>query len=107
MWAFGISRCVRHNGANVTDDSVAAVARACPKLTSINLAGTSLTLNGVAMDENAIANYYSNLDSSPFFQEPALRDLARSKGDSFAFTMDCSFTYAPPEIAAASQSAGS
>ena len=38
MWAFGISRCVRHNGANVTNDSVAAVARACPKLTSINLA---------------------------------------------------------------------
>jgi type IV pilus assembly protein PilN len=86
------------------------LSRALPDLvwvTRINLKGTALELRGVAMDENAIANYYSNLDSSPFFKEPSLKDLARSKGDTFAFTMDCSFTYAPPEIAAASQSAGS
>jgi len=86
------------------------VSRAMPDLVwleRLTLKGTGLQLRGVAMDENAIANYYSNLESSPFFKEPALKDLARSKGDTFSFTMDCNFTYAPPEIAAASQSTGS
>jgi type IV pilus assembly protein PilN len=86
------------------------VSRAMPDLiwlTRMNLKGTNLELRGVAMDENAIANYYSNLESSPFFQEPSLKDLARARGDTFSFTMDCNFTYAPPEIAAAKQSAGS
>ena len=96
----------QHGPVRIMDE----VSRALPDLvwlTQLSLAGNAITLTGQAMDENAVANYYSNLDSSPFFQEPALRDLARSKGDSFAFTMDCSFTYAPPEIAAANQSAGS
>jgi len=87
------------------------VSRAMPDLiwlTRMDLKGTSLDLRGVAMDENAVANYISNIGSSPFFGEPTLRDLARSKGDTFSFTLRCPFTYAPPEIAAAaSRGAGS
>jgi type IV pilus assembly protein PilN len=86
------------------------VSRALPDLVwleRIVLKGTNLELRGVAMDENAIANYYSNLESSPFFKEPSLKDMARSKGDTFSFTMNCNFTYTPPEIAAANQGAGS
>lgn len=80
------------------------VSRALPELvwlTKLTLKGTSIELNGVAMDENAVANYISNLDASPFFQEPVLKNLARSRADTFAFTLNCVFTYAPPEIEAA------
>lgn len=85
------------------------VSRSLPDLvwlTSLNLKGTRLELRGVAMDENAVANYISNIDGSPFFQEPSLKDMARSKGDSFSFTLNCNFTYAPPEIKTAANKGG-
>jgi type IV pilus assembly protein PilN len=85
------------------------VSRALPDLvwlTQMDLKGTTLQLRGVAMDENAVANYISNIDGSPFFQEPTLKDMARSSADSFSFTMHCAFTYAPPEITAASRAGG-
>ena len=81
------------------------VSRALPELVwleRVNLQGTALTLTGRAMDENNVANYISNLDASPFFQEPVLTDLARADQDTFRFTLTCAFTYAPPEIAATS-----
>jgi type IV pilus assembly protein PilN len=80
------------------------VSRALPELvwlTKLTLKGTSIELTGLAMDENAVANYISNLDASPFFQEPILKNLARSRSDTFGFTLNCVFTYAPPEIEAA------
>ena len=83
------------------------VSRALPELvwlTKLGLKGTSLTLTGIAMDENPVANYYSNLDASPFFEEPTLKNLTRSKGDTFNFTLNCVFTYAPPEIETAESS---
>jgi len=86
------------------------VSRAMPDLvwlTKMDLSGTNLVITGMAMDENAVANYIANIDGSPFFQEPTLKDMTRSKGDSFRFTMNCVFTYAPPKITAASRSAGS
>jgi type IV pilus assembly protein PilN len=82
------------------------VSRSLPDLvwlTQLNLKGTRLELRGVAMDENAVANYISNLDGSPFFQEPSLKDMARAHGDTFTFTLNCNFTYAPPEIKTAAQ----
>jgi type IV pilus assembly protein PilN len=80
------------------------VSRALPELvwlTQLKMSGNSLTLVGDAMDENAVANFYSNLDSSPFFEEPEVKNLAR-KGDDFAFTLTANFTYEPPEIQKAS-----
>ena len=87
------------------------VSRALPELvwlTSLTLKGTDVAIGGVAMDENAVANYISNLDASPFFDEPVLKNLSRSKGDTFSFTLNCRFIISPPEIAAAegSQQAG-
>jgi type IV pilus assembly protein PilN len=85
------------------------VSRALPDLvwlTRMTLKGNTLTLTGVAMDENAVANYISNLYASPFFQEPALQRMARSKEDTFAFTLSVSFTYAPPELAGGAQESG-
>jgi len=79
------------------------VSRALPDLvwlSNMTLSGTNLDLSGTAMDENAVANYIANIDGSPFFKEPTLKDLARSQGDTFNFKMHCVFTYAPPEIAA-------
>jgi len=83
------------------------VSRALPELvwlTKLGLKGTTITLTGTAMDENPVANYYSNLDASPFFEEPTLKNLTRSKGDTFNFTLNCVFTYAPPEIETAESS---
>jgi len=95
----------QHGPVRILDE----VSRALPELvwlTQLKLAGSSLTLTGQAMDENAVANYYSNLDASPFFEEPLVKNLAR-KGDSdFTFTLTAVFTYEPPEIAKASAPAG-
>ena len=87
------------------------VSRALPELvwlTSLTLKGTDVAISGVAMDENAVANYISNLDASPFFEEPVLKNLSRSRGDTFGFTLNCMFNNFRPEIAAAegSQQAG-
>ena len=78
------------------------VSRALPDLvwlTRFSMKGNTLTLNGVAMDENAVANYLSNLDASPFFMEPTLKRMARAKEDTFSFVLDCPFTFAPAGIA--------
>jgi len=80
------------------------VSRALPDLvwlTNMKLAGNDLTLNGMAMDENAVANYIANISASPFFAEPVLRDLSRSDEKSFKFVLRCKFTNVAPQIEAA------
>jgi Tfp pilus assembly protein PilN len=83
------------------------VSRALPDLIwleKLSLSGNAITLTGQAMDENAVANYYSNLDASPFFEEPVVKNLAR-RGEDFSFTLSAVFTYEPPEIEKASSPA--
>ena len=78
------------------------VSRAMPDLlwlTGLNLSGTHVTLNGMALDENAFANYVDNLDASPFFSEPTVVTLQRSRDNAFSFRLECDFTYSPAEIA--------
>jgi type IV pilus assembly protein PilN len=85
------------------------VSRALPELvwlTKMVLKGNSVELSGNAMDENAVANYISNIDASPFFDEPVLKNLARGRGDTFSFGMTFVFNNAPPEIEAAEGSQG-
>lgn len=80
------------------------VSRALPELawlTRLNLKENELILDGSAMDENAVANYIANLDASPFFEEPELKNLSRSRGDTFNFSLRCIFNISPPEIQAA------
>lgn len=86
----------QHGPVRIMDE----VSRALPELVWLNqlkLAGNNITLTGTAMDENAVANYYSNLDASPFFEEPLVKNLAR-RGEDFGFTLTAIFTYEPPEI---------
>lgn len=93
----------QHGPVRIMDE----VSRALPELvwlTKLALTGNAITLTGQAMDENAVANYYSNLDASPFFEEPVVKNLAR-KGDDFTFTLTAVFTYEPPEIEKASSPA--
>ncbi len=83
------------------------VSRALPELVwlgSLKLVGNSVQLSGSAMDENAVANYISNLDASPFFDEPVLKNLSRARGDTFGFSLTFAFNNAPPEIEAAEDS---
>lgn len=77
------------------------VSRALPELvwlTNLNLKGKTLTLTGMAMDENAVANYISNLYASPFFEEPTLKDMTRAQQNTFRFSLQVTFTYAPADI---------
>jgi len=93
----------QHGPVRIMDE----VSRALPDLvwlTRLELAGNAITLTGQAMDENAVANYYSNLDASPFFEEPVVKNLAR-RGEDFSFTLSAVFTYEPPEIEKASSPA--
>ena len=88
------------------------VSRALPELVwlgNLKLVGNNVEISGSAMDENAVANYISNLDASPFFDEPVLKNLSRGRGDTFSFGMTFSFINTPPEIEAAegSQAASS
>jgi type IV pilus assembly protein PilN len=88
------------------------VSRALPELvwlTQLKLKGNNVELNGTAMDENAVANYISNLEASPFFDEPNLKNMARGRGDTFSFGLNFNFDNSPPEIEAAegSQAASS
>ena len=80
------------------------VSRALPELvwlTKLTLKDNELVLDGMAMDENAVANYIANLDASPFFEEPELKNLSRSRGNTFGFSLRCIFNISPPEIQAA------
>jgi type IV pilus assembly protein PilN len=83
------------------------VSRALPELvwlTKMSLKGNAVEVAGSAMDENAVANYISNLDASPFFDEPVLKNLSRGRGDTFGFGLNFVFNNAPPEIQAAEDS---
>jgi len=94
----------QHGPVRIMDE----VSRALPDLvwlTELKLTGNNLSLVGQAMDENAVANYYSNLDASPFFEEPVVNNLAR-RGEDFQFALSAVFTYEPPEIQKAKAPAG-
>ncbi len=67
-------------------------------LTGLDLKENHVTLSGMALDENAVANYVDNLDASPFFSEPTVVTIQRSKKDAFSFRLECDFTYKPSEI---------
>ena len=79
------------------------VSQALPELVWLNkmtLKGRSVVLSGVAMDENAVANYITNINASPYFEEPILKNLARSRSETFSFSLNCTFINSPPKIAA-------
>jgi type IV pilus assembly protein PilN len=74
------------------------VSKALPELVwleGLNLDGNNLSLQGQAMDENAVANYLANLDASPYFKEPTLLDMTRAGKNSFRFNLNCVFSPTP------------
>jgi len=92
----------QHGPVRIMDE----VSRALPDLLwldKMTVKGNVVSLAGGAMDENAVANYISNLDASPFFQEPTLGDLVRRKKGVYTFRLTCIFTLKPPEIKGAGE----
>jgi type IV pilus assembly protein PilN len=74
------------------------VSKALPDLlwlTNMRLAGNSISLQGQAFNENAVANFIANLASSPFFSEPSLRIMQQTPQGIFTFDLSCTFNYAP------------
>ncbi len=80
------------------------VSKALPDLlwlTNMNLNGAVLTLHGQALNENAVANFISNLGASPFFAEPSLGIMSQDERGLFTFDLSCKFTHTPREASPA------
>jgi type IV pilus assembly protein PilN len=80
------------------------VSKALPDLlwlTNMGLTGNTLTLQGQALNENAVANFISNLGASPFFAEPSLKIMSQDERGVFTFDLSCTFTQTPREAAPA------
>jgi type IV pilus assembly protein PilN len=76
------------------------VSKALPDLlwlTSMNLNGAVLTVRGQALNENAVANFISNLAASPFFAEPSLGIMSQDDKGIFTFDLSCKFTHTARE----------
>ena len=76
------------------------VSKALPDLlwlTNMNLNGVVLTLHGQALNENAVANFISNLAASPFFAEPSLGVMSQDDKGIFTFDLSCKFTHTARE----------
>ena len=74
------------------------VSKALPDLvwlTNMGLNGNVLTLQGQALNENAVANFIANLTASPFFAEPSLRIMSQNEQGIFSFDLACTFTHTP------------
>jgi type IV pilus assembly protein PilN len=69
------------------------VSKALPDLlwlTNMSYAGGNvLTLQGQALNENAVANFISNLGASPFFAEPSLKIMSQDERGVFTFELSC------------------
>jgi len=80
------------------------VSKALPDLlwlTNMGLTGNVLSLQGQALNENAVANFISNLGASPFFAEPSLKIMSQDDRGVFTFDLSCTFTQTPREAAPA------
>lgn len=85
------------------------VSKALPELlwlTNLNMGGNIVTVTGQALNENAVANFISNLTASPFFQEPSLRIMRQTDAGVFEFELTWVFSHTPREavVPAAAQS---
>lgn len=69
-------------------------------LTNMSMSGNLLTIQGQALNENAVANFISNLSASPFFAEPTLRIMQGDDKGTFTFDLSCTFTHTPREASA-------
>jgi type IV pilus assembly protein PilN len=81
------------------------VSKALPDLlwlSSMSLRGNVFEVSGQALNENAVANFISNLSASPFFAEPSLSSMTQDDRGVFTFTLSCMFTRTPREATAAS-----
>ena len=71
------------------------ISRALPELlwlSSMNVRGRTVDLNGAAFNTNAIAAFIENLDKVPEFREPDPKNLSRARGGA-TFTFRISFNF--------------
>ena len=66
-------------------------------LTSMNVTGTKVSVEGKALNPNAVANYVENIKSDPMFDEPVVSGLNQATEANttiYSFGMGFNFTYA-------------
>jgi type IV pilus assembly protein PilN len=89
-------------------DAMDTISRALPELLwldRMDMRGDRVTVTGRAFNWNAIATFIQNLDDSPTFSEPNLRDINSSR-DVFNFAIELTKTPPPPPPAEAAEAAG-
>lgn len=73
-------------------------------LTSMNVTGTKVNVEGKALNPNAVANYVENIKSDPMFDEPVvsgLTQLTEANTTVYSFGMGFNFSYATDTAGAA------
>lgn len=63
-------------------------------LADMKLKGTNITLRGGAMNPNEVAEFLKNIDDSPYFKEPSLKEI-RERKDYYSFNCNFGFTFNP------------
>jgi type IV pilus assembly protein PilN len=79
------------------------ISKALPDLTwltKLDVRGGSVNLTGQALNENAVANFVTNLRSSPYFREPEVK-WRKDNNEVVSFDFVCTFNRAPVDAAAA------
>lgn len=79
------------------------ISKALPDLTwltRVEVRGGSVMLSGQALNENAVANYVTNLKASPYFKEPEIK-WRKDDREVVSFDFVCVFNRAPVDAAAA------
>lgn len=84
------------------------VSRSLPELlwlTSMDVKGDLVSIQGQAFNTNAVAAFIENLDRVPAFQEPVLKDTSQ-KGRVYNFVITFNFSYARPSTEIDADAAG-
>jgi type IV pilus assembly protein PilN len=75
-------------------DKISALLPDLVWLTSMKVAGTSIDLQGKALNPNAVANYIENIKSDAMFDEPVLREVSQGQeGTAIVYSWSMTFNF--------------
>lgn len=76
-----------------------SVSKALPELLWLDrmtMNDAIITVEGRALNTNAVANFIENLDKVPEFEEPTLKDTTVQGGGVYKFSVEFKYSFAPP-----------
>lgn len=85
-----------------------SVSKALPELLwldRMSMDDAIITIEGRALNTNAVANFIENLDKVPEFEEPTLKDTTVQGGGVYKFVIEFRYSFAPPAPQAGTEGA--